>query len=139
MAVKKPNPVMSMIVPGRRALGEQWSKVSVLPNADGTFTVEREETPAPADNTAIFVPSLGNLSFEAVDFILEYKKKDQEYRKSHNLPVKWGWSEKEITEMFHDFCRQKLKHWKGQTVSGPGGWTQREKGPGHDRNNVSRR
>ena len=126
MAKKKP--IMTMITPGRRALGEQWSKVTVVANPDtDRIEVEKEETPAPADNTAIFVPALGNLSIEAADYILEYKRKDQEYRKAHNLPIKRGWTQTEITELFQEWMRIKIKWFKGQSVSGPGGWTQREK------------
>lgn len=119
---------MSMIVPGRRALGEDWSKVSVYANADtGGYDVEREDTPAPAENVAIFVPGMGNLSYEAVDYLLEYKRKDQEYRKSHNLPIKRGFSYEEINKLFHDWIELKIKRFKGQTHSGPTATYQREK------------
>ena len=120
-------PLMHMLIPGRRALGETWSKVTITPTPEGKYDVKREDTSAPADNTAIFVPALGNLSIEAADYILEKKRKDQEYRKSNNLPVKRGWTQDEISALFHDWLRFKTKAFKGQTVSGPGGTTQREK------------
>lgn len=126
--MKKQNPVMTMIVQGRRALGEDWNKVTVTPNVEtGQYDIEREPTAAPPDNTAIFVPALGNLSIEAADYILEYKRKDQEYRRSNNLPVKRGWSEAEITRMFHEWLEFKKKMFKGQTQSGPKQTFQREK------------
>ncbi len=119
---------MSMIVPGRRSLGEDWSKVSIFANPDtGGYDVEREDTPAPAEKCAIFVPAMGNLSWEAVDYLLEFKRKDQEYRKTHNLPIKRGWTYDEINNLFHDWVEMKLRNFKGQTVSGPGGTNQREK------------
>lgn len=119
--------VMHMIVPGRRALGEDWSKVTVYANPDtGGYDVEREDTPAPAEGCAIFVPAMGNLSYEAVDYLLEYKRKDQEYRKSHNMPIKRGWSEKEISQLFQDWIQLKLKRFKHQTFSGPNSWAQRD-------------
>lgn len=127
--MKKQNPLMTMIVPGQRAKGESWLKVTVTPNPDtGKYDVKREETSAPACNTAIFVPALGNLSWEAVDYILEYKRKDQEYRKAHKLPLRQNWSYEDINKMFHDWIEFKKRHLEGKTVSGPGGWTQRERG-----------
>src|SRR3990172_7398499 len=123
----KKNPVMSMIVPGRRALGEDWRKISVFPEEDGSYSLENEATTAPADNTPIFVPALGNLSYEAVDYILEYKRKDQEYRKMRGLPVKRGWNYQEINQIFYDWMEFKLKAASGQTVSGPALTVQREK------------
>lgn len=122
----KLNPVVSMILPGRRSLGEDWSKVHIFANPDtGGYDVEREDTTAPADNCMIFVPALGNLSYEAVDYILEYKRKDQEYRKAHNLPIRRGVSQAEISKLFHDWIELKLKRFRRQTFSGPSGWAQR--------------
>lgn len=124
----KKNPIMTMIVPGRRSLGESWSKVTVTPNPDtGKYDVEREDTTAPANNTAIFVPALGNLSVEAADYILEYKRKDQEYRKARKLPARERWTHEDINKMFHEWIDFKSRHLQGKTVSGPGGWTQRER------------
>ena len=123
----KRNPVASMIMPGRRSLGETWSKVNIFVTPEGHYEVEREDTPAPADNCAIIVPAMGNLSYEAVDYILERKRKDQEYRKSHNQPIRKGWSQKEIERLFHDWMELKVKRFKGQTQSGPKQTFQRER------------
>ena len=118
---------MHMVIPGRRALGEDWSKVSIYANENGGYDVEREDATAPAENVAIFVPGMGNMSYEAVDYLLEYKKKDQEYRKAHNQPIKRGWTYDEINKLFHDWIELKLKRFKGQTHSGPTATYQREK------------
>ena len=123
----KRNPVMSMIIPGRRALGEEWSKVSIYPNENGGYDVEREDTPAPAENVAIFVPAMGSMSYEAVDFLLEYKRKDQEYRMAHGQPIKRGWSYEEVNKLFQDWIELKAKRFKGQTQSGPTQTFQRSK------------
>ena len=116
-----------MITPGRRSLGEDWSKVSIFITPEGHYEVEREDTTAPADNAAIIVPAMGNLSIEAADYILERKKKDQEYRKSHNLPIRRGYSAKEINQLWQDWMELKKKRFKGQTQSGPAQTFQRER------------
>lgn len=123
---KPGNPIMSMIVPGRRALGEDWSKVTVVHDGKG-YKVEREDTPAPADNKPIFVPALGNLSMEMADYVLEYQRKEAEYRARNPNRPKPEDSFAEINRMWLDFVEWKLKAFKGQTVSGPAGTVQREK------------
>lgn|SRR3990167_6591409 len=121
-------PILTMLTPGRRALGEAWSKVKIFANPDtGHYDVEREDSPAPADNTAIIVPQMGEMSVEMADYILEYKRKDQEYRVHHGNPIRTTWTFDEINQLWLDWCDFKKRHYKGQSVSGPGGWTQRER------------
>ena len=124
----KGKPVMTMLTPGRRALGEKWSKVRVFADPDaGGYTVEREDSPAPADNTPILVPQMGEVSVEMADYILEYKRQDQEYRVRRGNPIRKTWTHKEINQLWFDWCEFKKKHYLGQSVSGPGGWTQRDR------------
>ena len=123
------NPIASLITPGRRALGEDWSKVHIGWDDDaGEYTVDREDTPAPADGKPIFVPALGNLSWEAVDFILEEQRKEAEYRKARG---KQGMSDAELNvllnRMWQDFVAIKLKHFRGESTVGAGGLFQRER------------
>lgn len=119
-------PVMTMIVPGRRALGEDWSKVTVTPNAEtGDYDVEREDTAAPPLNIPIFVPALGNVSLEIADFILESQRKEQEYQVKNPNRQHSPVLEQKIKELWLDFVEQKLKAFKRQTQSGPAGTTQR--------------
>lgn len=126
-AAPKRNPVISAIIPGRRALGETWSKVNIYPDpATGKYIVEREDTPAPADNTPIFVPGLSNISVEMADFYLEYQRDRAQDRASQPRRSK-AEIEKEINEAWHAYIEQKLAWLKGKSVSGPGGWTQRER------------
>lgn len=123
------NPVVHMVTPGRRAYGETWSKVTITPNPDtGGYDVHREDTDAPADNKAIFVPALGNISLDMADYILEHERKEAEYRAKNPEPRqrRESYGEK-VNRMFHDYCEQRLKYGRGATVSGPGGWTQRER------------
>ena len=123
-----PNPVMSMIVPGRRALGEDWSKVNIFPDNDtGGFRSEREDTAAPVDGVPIFVPGLGNLSIEMADFILEAQRKEAAYRLKHPNKPDPSSDPERVSQMFWDYLEQKIRAYKGQSTFGPGGHTQREK------------
>lgn len=125
------NPIVTMVTPGRRALGETWSKVSFVWDSDArAYVVKREDAPAPADNRPIFVPSLGNLSMEAVDFIIQSQMKESEYRERQKAPTreqerKENWER--VNRMWQDYCEQKLLHLRGQTTIGAGGFNQREK------------
>ena len=121
----KPVPVMHMIVHGRRALGESWRKITVGHDGDN-YTIENNPTEAPADGRPIFVPTLGEVSLDMADYILEYQRKEAEYRKAKALP---GWcpTREEIQRLFEDYVEQRLKSFRGQSVIGPGIAVHREK------------
>jgi len=128
MQAAEPTPVMTMIVPGRRAYGEEWRKVVVSHDGNG-YTVDNAATDAPADGQPIFVPAMGEISLDMADYILEYQRKEAEYRKAHgtkNPPLP---SPKKIQEMFWNYCEERLKWFKGQTTSGPVATTQRQRLP----------
>ena len=123
---KRQKPLLTMITPGRRALGESWSKVTVTPNADtGKYDVEREATDAPARNVPIIVPALNVMEIEMADFILEKYRKEQEYQAKN---PKWqhnqGLADK-LEEWFWDYAARKLAAFRRTSQSGPSGWTQR--------------
>ena len=126
-----PNPIVTMVTPGRRALGESWSKVSIAWDSDErAYVINREESPAPADNLPIFVPGLGNLSMEAVDFIIQSQMKESQYpesSKSLTRAQRQKEQHERINRMWHDYIEQKLRWMRGQTTVGAGGLFQREK------------
>src|SRR3990167_10497286 len=107
----KPNPLMTMVVPGRRAMGEQWSKVNIYPDPDtGAYIVEREDSAAPADQCPIFVPGMGNISLEMADFILDRSRDEAQTRaKQPKRDLK-----AELNAAWQDFCEQKLRWDKGK-------------------------
>ena len=119
-------PIMHMVVPGRRAFGEEWRKVTVAVENDKITVTDNEATEAPPSNQPIFVPGLGNLSMEMADYILEQARHEQKYDVAKPKPSQEE-VHKEINRMWLDWIEQKLRWFKGQTVSGPGGWTQRER------------
>ena len=127
--MSKQNPVMTMIVPGRRAMGEDWSKVVIRPDPDtGTYLVEREATPAPADRSPIFVPGLGNISTEMADFILE-RSRDESSARAKRPRQSAAEVKAEINRVWQDYCEQKLRGFQGRTTVGPAGMHQRERSP----------
>lgn len=122
------NPVVSMITPGRRAIGEKWSKVNIMANdSTGGYDVVREDTAAPADNTPIIVPGMGNLSVEMTDFILESQRKEAEYRARNPKRVRAEDDAARINQLWFEYMEWKVKMLQGKTVSGPAGWSQRER------------
>src|SRR3990167_10366981 len=123
----KPNPLMTMVVPGRRAMGEQWSKVNIYPDPDtGTYVVEREDSAAPADQCPIFVPGMGNISLEMADFILE-RSRDEAGTRAKQPKRSEREIKAELNAAWHDFCEQKLRWYRGQSTLGPSGMGQRER------------
>lgn len=128
---------VTILVPGRRALGEDWVQVHVVPNAvTGGYDVKHErdddggikQYERPADNKAVIIPGLSNLSTEATNFILEGALQRQEHASRHpkTRPVTDAEVEAEATRMWIDYCENKLKWLRGQTTLGPVGFNQRE-------------
>lgn len=128
---KRPKPnnaVMTMVVPGRRALGEEWRKVTIRPEADGGYTTENEPAQAPPGGVPVVIPALANLSDAEINFILEGALKFQEYqsRRPRRRPVSDPEIQRMVQSMWNDYVENKLKGLKGQTTLGPGGYFQRE-------------
>lgn len=122
----KPKPVMKMITPGRRAYGEQWREITLAVEGDDIKVIENVEAAAPPGGRPIYVPAMGNLEMEAVDFLIEGAKKAQEYGKKHPRQMSLAEYEKWLNDQWLNFVEQKLKWFKGQTTIGPGGFYQRE-------------
>ena len=121
-------PVMTMITHGRRSLGESWRKIVIRPTPEGSYEIENEPTEAPADNTAIFVPGMGNISTEMADFVLE-RSRDRSRDRAKVSRQSQAEITKEINAAWHDYCEQKLAWFQGKTTVGAGGMHQRERMP----------
>ncbi len=127
---KPKDPIMKMVVPGRRDLGGTgWEEVTIRPSDDGSrIETVREETQAPATGLPHIIPSMGNLSTEEVNFIMEGSLKASEYesRKPRRRPV----TDKEIhdmvQQMWMDYMEQKVRAFDGRSTFGLGGHTQRQ-------------
>lgn len=127
--IKKPlpKPIMRMVTPGRRAYGEQWQDITIAVDDDQIKVTESHAVEAPPDNRPIYVPAMGNLQVEAVNFLLEGAKKAQEYGKKHPKDMSIEEYGRWLNEQWLSFVEQKLRWFKGQTTIGPGGFFQREK------------
>lgn len=125
---KRTNPIVTMVMPGRRALGETWSKVTIAVDEDtDAITATREDHAAPADGKPIFVPTLGNCPPEYADYMVGLQMKEAEYRKAHPQGMPKEERARLVNEAWQAFCEQKLRWFRGQSQVGPGGMSQRER------------
>ena len=121
---KSKKPLVKMVVPGRRALGEDWREITISHDGDD-YVLDNEAADMPVTQRPIVVPMLGQMSVEQADYIIGWVRKENEYRKSRGLgPAKPD--AKTINQMWLDYQEAKLKAFKGQSSFGPGGSTQRE-------------
>ena len=113
---------ITMIVPGRRSLGEGWSKVSIGHTSD-EITVEREDAPAPADGKTITVVAGPDAEYSS--YILEAA-----YEKAANRPPGAMTHMERVAvmnEAWFAFLEDKLRHLRGQTSIGAAGMFQRQR------------
>lgn len=123
-------PVLSTVMPGRRALGEDWNRVDVYwsdEKRDWEYVITPTERPA--DDKAITVVSGMTGDMEMVDFILERHVAESEERKKRGQaeqmsPQEWYafWN-----KQWHDWVEFKRRNLAGQSSFGAGGNYQREK------------
>lgn len=115
--------VISIIMPGRRALGETWSRVNIGHTRD-EIVVTREDAQAPADGK----PFMAVTGPDAVysEYIIEAM-----YEKAKNRPPSDPLSEKErwevVNEAWFNFMEQKIKYLSGSSQIGPTGLHQRQR------------
>lgn len=124
---KKPKPIATMVMPGRRAYGEGWMRVTAYAD-EKTDTIKMTTVPveAPAENRPIYIPTMGGLSMDAVDFLLEGARKSQEYGGRHPSDMSPRDYKKFVNEQWMAFVEAKLKAFKGVSTFGPGGQIQRQ-------------
>lgn len=128
-APKPKAPVFDAIVPGPRYYGRPWERVTVRPSDDGgKLETTYEKAEAPATGLAHIIPSMGNLSTEEVNFIMEGALKASEYesRKPKREPVSEKRIQQMVQQMWMDYVEQKLRAFEGVSTFGPGGNTQRQ-------------
>lgn len=119
-------PVMKMLVPGRRALGETWQEVTIRPTAEGGYTTEKQPSKAPATGQPVLIPAMANLSDEECNFILEGARKNAEYESRQKKKVTEADISRMVNQMWRDYMEQKLAMFKGTSQFGPKGKTQRD-------------
>lgn len=118
--------VMKWISHGRRSYGEDWTEKTIVWNEETRgYDVEVEETEAPADGQAIFVPSNGEMEVEQIDYILGWQRKQAEARAANPTRVPYESMEAEVNAMWQEYVEQKLAWFQNRSQFGPGGHTQR--------------
>ncbi|HET6495073.1 MAG TPA: hypothetical protein VFH61_06890 [Thermoleophilia bacterium] len=113
---------ITMIVPGRRSLGEGWSKVSIGHTAD-EITVEREDAPAPADGKTITVVAGPDAEYSS--YILEAAYEKAAHRPPAELTAQEIYDA--TNEAWFAFLEDKARHGRGQTSIGAAGMFQRQR------------
>lgn len=115
----------TLIVPGRRALGEEWRKVTIGHTGD-RITVDNEPHEAPADGKPIMAMGVSDPGY--IDDIIEAQLGKAIERA--NKPVREMTHDeytRVINEAFQAWMEQKIRHLRGQTTIGPGGMQQRSR------------
>lgn len=130
-------PQITMLTPGRRALGEGWQLVTIGGDED-EITVERTPTEAPADGKpVIVVNSHDKYDMGYVAAILEAQRGKQAEQKIIG-PDPCGNRNcmhdgmhcgrfRLVNEMWHNFIGEKMAWLAGRSSIGAGGMIQREK------------
>lgn len=121
---RDPVPVISMIVPGRRALGEQWSRVTIGHDGD-EITIEREDAAAPADNKPIM--AVTGPDAEYARYILEAQAEKAQARAVAPQELTREERFEALNAAWHAYMEQKLRWLNGQTTIGPAGMHQRQR------------
>ena len=115
---------ITMLVPGRRALGETWTKVTIGHDAENV-TVATEAADAPADGKPIMAVTGADAEYASYILAAQVEKAKaravapQALTKQERYDI--------LNEAWHAFLEQKIRHLKGQSTFGAGGATQRQR------------
>ena len=115
---------MEMVVPGRRALGEDWVKVTLGHDAD-QVVIDSVPVEAPADRKPVFV--VAGADSEYARYILEAQM--EKARQRARLPHELSQADKyaALNEAWFNFIEEKLAFLKGKSSFGAGGGIQRQR------------
>lgn len=116
--------VVTMILPGRRALGEAWQKVTIGHNGS-EMVYDKEATEAPEGGRPVI--AMSGRDAEYTNHILAAAAEKARARSTSisELSVKEKWEA--VNKAWFDFMEQKVAWGKGQSIFGPGGHIQRSK------------
>jgi len=114
----------SIIVPGRRSLGEQWTRLNISHDADQIYVTNEGAAEAPESGR---ITAVAAHEVEYTNYVLEaMQEKALEARRNPQ-----GMSEEEKTKLLNElwmgYIEQRLKLLKGQSQFGPSGMTQRQR------------
>lgn len=115
---------ISMIIPGRRALGESWVRVTLGHDADN-MTYDSEPAEAPADGKPIM--ALTGEDAEIAGYILTAQMEKAKDRAVAPQALTHQERYDAVNAAWHDYVEQKLRMLRGQSAFGPGVTTQRQR------------
>ncbi len=120
---KTKTPLVHMVVPGRRALGEGWRTVTISHDGDG-YVTDNEPAATPELGKPIIVPMMGKVSIEEAEYIIGWMNEENKSRKKRGIGPALP-DAKTLNRMWHDYIEAKLRAFKGESTFGFGGAVQR--------------
>lgn len=115
---------ISVVVPGRRALGEGWVRVTIGHDADH-ITYSTEAADAPADGKPII--AVTGADSEIADYILTAQMEKAKERAVAPQELTPQERYEAVNRAWLDYQEQKLRALRGQSTFGAGGSTQRQR------------
>lgn len=117
-------PVFTMITHGRRALGEDWNKVTIGHDAD-EMTLEIEPAEAPVGGKPIVVVHEGEV--EMIDYIITAAREKAAARAAQPAELTRQERYEAVNAAWQDYMANKLRWMQGVSTMGAGGLIQRER------------
>jgi hypothetical protein len=116
--------MLSMITPGRRALGEDWSQVDIGTSGD-EITLEVAPAEAPAHNRPIIVVNEGEAEMTAYILEASIEKAKELAKRPEELTA--AERHEMLNAAWQDYIGDKLAHLQGRSTLGAGGLVQRQR------------
>jgi len=114
----------SIIVPGRRALGEEWTRLDISHDQDKVYVTNEGPTEAPTSGR---ITAVAAHEVEYTNHVLEAMKEKGLDQQRNPQVMSLEERTKLLNELWQDYVEQRLKHFKGQSQFGPSGMTQRQR------------
>lgn len=116
--------VVTMILPGRRALGETWQKVTIGHNGS-EMVYDKEATDAPEGGRPVIAMSGRDAEYTNHILAAAAEKARARLTSISELSAKEKWEA--VNKAWFDYLEQKLAFAKGQSIFGPGKSIQRQR------------
>lgn len=126
---KAPENVVTMIVPGRRALGEEWSYVTIGATPDGIVVNRSDirEHGIEAPPTGKPIVAIGAREQVYAEYIIAAMQARAQERALNPQHMSQAERMQIVNEAWHNYVEQKLRMYQGKSQFGPSGFTQRQK------------
>lgn len=115
---------ITMVVPGRRALGEDWVKVTIGHDADN-IVYDTAPAEAPADRKPIMAVTGPEQEYASYILTAQMEKAKSRAVAPQELTPKERYDA--VNEAWHDYMEEKLRHLRGVSTFGAAGGFQRQR------------